>query len=182
MRRLADLSPRQRLLFGGAAVGGLVVVIVLILLIASATSDAAVEQPIAFNHSKHVHIAEDGIQCQFCHTGVYTSPVAGIPSVEKCMGCHGHIATDNPEIVKLTEYWENQEPIPWQRVYEQPSYVYFNHSSHVASGVTCGACHGDVGNMTVAEKVVDMTMGFCLDCHAKQDNKDALYDCTVCHR
>ena len=182
MRRLADLSPRQRLLFGGAAIGGLVVVIVLILLIASATSDAAVEQPIAFNHNKHVNIAEDGIQCQFCHVGVYDSPVAGIPSVEKCMGCHGHIATDNPEIVTLTEYWENQEPIPWQRVNEQPSFVYFNHSSHVSSGVTCGSCHGDVGNMTVAEKVVDMNMGFCLDCHAKQDNKDALYDCAVCHR
>jgi hypothetical protein len=180
MRRLANLSPRQRLLFGGAAATGLVVVIVLILLIASATSDAALDQPIAFDHNKHVY--ENRIQCQFCHTGVYTSPVAGIPSVENCMGCHGHIATDNPEIVKLTEYWENQEPIPWRRVYKEPSYVYFTHSSHVAAGVSCGACHGDVGNMTVAEKVVDLNMGFCLDCHAEQDNKDALYDCAVCHR
>jgi len=25
-------------------------------------------------------------------------------------------------------------------------------------------------------------MGFCLDCHAEQENKEALYDCAVCHR
>ena len=59
MRRLANLSPRQRLIFGGAAVGGLVVLIILILLISSATSDAAEKQPIAFNHNKHVHIADN---------------------------------------------------------------------------------------------------------------------------
>ena len=77
---------------------------------------------------------------------------------------------------------EKQEPIPWQRVNEQPSFVYFNHSSHISSGVTCGACHGDVGNMKTAEKVVDMNMGFCLDCHTEQENKNALIDCVVCHR
>jgi hypothetical protein len=36
--------------------------------------------------------------------------------------------------------------------------------------------------MTVAEEVVNMNMGFCLDCHAEQENKDALWDCAVCHR
>jgi c(7)-type cytochrome triheme protein len=98
------------------------------------------------------------------------------------MGCHTYIATDSQKIHKLAEYWEKQEPIPWVRVNQQPSYVYFNHASHVAAGVGCGSCHGDVADMTVAEPVVNMNMGFCLDCHAEQENKDALYDCAVCHR
>jgi c(7)-type cytochrome triheme protein len=98
------------------------------------------------------------------------------------MGCHSHIATGKPEIVKLASYWEKQEPIPWVRVNRQPSYVYFNHSSHISAGVNCGSCHGDVANMKEAESVVKMNMGFCLDCHAEQENKDALYDCAVCHR
>jgi hypothetical protein len=177
MRRLTSLLIKRRLLMGGAA-GGLVVVVVVLLLIVNAAG-AGDEQPIAFEHNTH---AENGIQCQFCHTGVYKSPAAGIPSVEKCMGCHTYIATDSNQIKKLAGYWERQEPVPWVRVNQQPSYVYFNHVSHVSAGVSCGACHGDVANMTVAESVVNMNMGFCLDCHAEQENKDALHDCAVCHR
>jgi c(7)-type cytochrome triheme protein len=155
----------------------LVVVGVIFLLIRSETS-AEDEQPIAFNHEAH---AQNNIQCQFCHSGVRNSFAAGIPSVELCMGCHQAVATDSSEIQRLAGYWERQEPIPWQRVYEQPSYVHFNHSPHIAAGVSCGSCHGDVARMTVAEQAVDMTMGFCLDCHNEQENKDALDDCAICH-
>lgn len=177
MRRLTSLSPRQRLLMGGAA-GGLIILVIVWLLIASAVG-AGDEQPIAFEHNTH---AKNGIQCQFCHTGVYRSTAAGIPSIGKCMGCHTYIATDSNKINKLARYWERQAPIPWRRVNQQPSYVYFNHASHVSASTSCGACHGDVANMTVAERAAHMNMGFCLDCHAEQDCKDALYDCAVCHR
>ncbi|RPJ01930.1 MAG: hypothetical protein EHM39_02585 [Chloroflexi bacterium] len=180
MRRLSRLSPRQRVLMGGAAAGLAVVLIILLVLVVGAVTGSDDEQPIAFAHNTH---AKNGIQCQYCHSGVYKSPVAGIPSVEKCMGCHQHIATESPEIQKLAGYWEDQEPIPWVRVNEQPSYVYFNHAAHIAASVSCGSCHGNVANMTVAEPVVDMNMGFCLDCHEEQgDKKEALWDCVVCHR
>lgn len=180
MRSLAGLSNRQRLVIGAAGVGVLVVIAVAILLLVNSSTTAAEDQPIAFSHQTHV--AENGLQCQFCHSGVSQSPVAGIPSVELCMGCHTHIATDNPEVQKLTDYWQNNDPVPWQRVYEQPDFVYFAHHPHIAAGVTCGSCHGDVGNATEVEEVVEMNMGFCLDCHAEQENKDALWDCAVCHR
>jgi c(7)-type cytochrome triheme protein len=98
------------------------------------------------------------------------------------MGCHQYVATDKPAIKELAGYWERGEPIPWVRVNREPDYVYFNHASHIAGGVTCGACHGDVANMTVARPAARMNMGFCLNCHADQENKDALYDCAVCHR
>lgn len=178
MRRLAGLSPRQRLLFGGALLGGAALVVILLVIVIAQTS-ADEGQPIAFNHKRH---AENGLQCQFCHTGVMKGPVAGIPSVEKCMGCHEYIATDSPQIQKLHGYWERQEPIPWKRVNSQPSFVYFNHASHIAAAVSCGACHGAVEEMTIAEPVANMNMGFCLDCHAQQEDKDALWDCAVCHR
>lgn len=179
MRRLAGLSLRQRLLIGGMAAGLLVVLIVVLLLILTSTTNAADAQPIKFDHSKHI---VNGIQCQFCHAGVTQGPVAGIPSVEFCMGCHANIATDSPEIKKLAGYYERHEPVPWVRVYELPDYVYFNHYPHIAAGVSCGSCHGDVANMTVAQQAARMTMNFCLDCHSEQKNSDMLKDCTICHR
>jgi hypothetical protein len=179
MRIPAGLSPGRRLLFGAAALAVLMLLIAAYLLFfRSETTTAATDQPIKFNHQVH---AQNNIQCQFCHSGVTKGPAAGIPSVEFCMGCHQTVATESPEIIKLAEYWDRQEPIPWERVNDQPSYVHFNHHSHIAAGVSCGSCHGDVANMTAAESVVNINMGFCLDCHAEQDNKDALWDCAVCH-
>jgi len=151
MRGLTRLSFRRRIALGGAAFGAVLVVVVLLIIISQ--TSAADEQPIAFNHSVH---AGNGIQCQFCHVGVQKGPVAGIPSVEKCMGCHEYIGTDNEQIEKLRGYWERQEPIPWKRVNDQPSFVYFNHSSHIAAAVSCGECHGAVERMTVAEPVANM--------------------------
>jgi hypothetical protein len=176
MRVLAGLSLRRRLLIGGGALTLVLALIVAFLFISG--SDAAADQPIDFNHQAH---NQHGIQCQFCHSGVNKSPVAGIPSVEKCMGCHTYVATESEEIQELAGYYERGEPIAWSRVNEQPRYVFFTHSSHMAAGVTCGACHGDVGNMQVAKEVANMNMGFCLDCHGDYD-REALYDCAVCHR
>ncbi|NDJ75496.1 MAG: cytochrome c3 family protein [Chloroflexi bacterium] len=158
-----------------------VLALVVVIFLVTSESDAAPEQPIDFSHQ--IHVAENGMPCQYCHSTVHNSPVASIPSVEKCMGCHNQIAIDSPGIVALTEYWENGEPIPWERVHNQPSYVYFSHQAHVAAEVSCGSCHGDVASMAAARQVVHMNMGFCLDCHAEQDNgREELYDCVVCHR
>lgn len=180
MRILAGLSPRWQFLLGTAVLTVIVLLVVGIYFLAfRSDTEAASEQPIAFNHETH---AQNGIQCQFCHSGVDNSPAAGIPSVAFCMECHEHVATDSSEIQKLAGYWERQEPIPWKRVNQQPSYVFFNHQNHIAGGVTCGSCHGDVASMTVAEPVTEMNMGFCLDCHKEQEDKQALTDCLVCHR
>ncbi len=180
MRILAGLSPRWQFLLGTAVLVVIVLLAVGIYFLASRSeTDAATEQPIAFNHEIH---AQNGIQCQFCHAGVSKGPSASIPSVAFCMECHEYVATDQPEIQKLAGYWERQEPIPWKRVNKQPSYVFFSHQPHIAAGVSCGSCHGDVASMKAAHSVTEMTMGFCLDCHRDQPNEDALTDCVVCHR
>jgi Cytochrome c7 and related cytochrome c len=134
-------------------------------------------QPIAYTHK--VHLAK-GLQCTFCHAGVDQGPDARIPSVSLCMTCHQVIATDKPEIKKLAAYKASGEEVPWQRVYgfEPSAHVKFNHAPHIRAGVDCATCHGDLHTMTVAERKVDHTMGFCVQCH-KQNN--APIDCVTCH-
>ncbi len=145
----------------------------------AARTRAAAEQPLAFNHQAMVQL---GIDCLFCHTDAPRSISAGMPSEEKCMGCHHIIATDNPEIQKLAGYWQRQQPLEWVRVNALPRFVYFSHQVHVAAGFNCERCHGDVGHMAIAVPVVEMDMGWCLDCHDQQPNKTQLRDCVVCHQ
>ncbi len=136
------------------------------------------QQPIAFTHKVH---AENRIDCtSYCHTGAGVGPVAGIPGVKQCLICHRTIATDRPEIQKIAAYEERGEDIPWQRVYgfSAPAHVKFHHAPHIRAGVDCSTCHGDVEQMTVAVRAVDLTMGFCVDCHRQ---RGASVECVACH-
>jgi len=134
-------------------------------------------QPIAYTH--RVHLA-NGMQCTDCHVGVDQGPDARIPSVNFCMSCHQAIAVDKPEIRKLAAYRARGEDIPWQRVYafEPSAHVKFNHVSHIRAGVDCAKCHGDMRTQAVAERKVDPSMGFCVQCHRE---KNASVDCVTCH-
>jgi hypothetical protein len=57
------------------------------------------------------------------------------------------------------------KPITWNRITDLPDYVYFNHSIHIAKGVACSSCHGDVAAMPLMQKSRTLTMKFCLSCH-----------------
>src|ERR1044071_4225375 len=52
------------------------------------------EQPVQFSH-KH-HVADDGIDCRYCHTSVETSAFAGIPPTRTCMNCHSQLWNTAP--------------------------------------------------------------------------------------
>lgn len=136
-----------------------------------------VQQPIAFNHQIHL---KNGMQCTDCHKGVTQGPDAGIPSVKFCMTCHQVIATDKPEIKKLTAYYKNGQDIPWQPVFwfYQSEHVKFRHNPHIRAGLDCATCHGDMRQRTVAVRKPDLTMGFCVHCHRL---RQAPTDCTTCH-
>jgi c(7)-type cytochrome triheme protein len=178
MSLLYLLSKSWRLVFSGAVLCFFLPVAANFLSVSQAPAGSG--QPLEFNHKVMVGL---GIDCLFCHTDAMRSPAAGMPSVEKCMGCHQLIATNQPVIQELAGYWERQEPIPWERVYQIPRFVYFSHRVHVvAGGLNCERCHGDVSQMTVAEEVVRMNMGWCLSCHDRQDNAAQLRDCVVCHQ
>lgn len=134
-------------------------------------------QPIAFTHK--VHLANK-MQCTDCHTSVEKGPVASIPGVKQCMMCHQVIATDRPEIKRVAAYLERTEEIPWQRVYAYyPSaHVKFHHAAHLRAGIDCSSCHGDMTQQTVAIRAINLTMGYCIDCHKQ---KKVSIDCTTCH-
>jgi len=100
-------------------------------------SDRSPIQPIEFSHT--IHATDNEIPCQHCHIYADKTPVAGVPSVSKCMGCHQSVPSvrESPEIIKLAAYWENQEPIPWIKVHDLPDYVHFTHKRHIKAGLAC---------------------------------------------
>ena len=137
-------------------------------------------QPIEFPHKIHT-FNEIGILCTECHSGAKTGARAGIPSINFCMTCHEDIGNaGDARIQSLRAYAKRGEDMPWQRVYGflDESHVRFNHAPHIRANVDCTTCHGDLTQMTVAQRVVDHTMEFCINCHQQ---KGASNDCLTCH-
>jgi hypothetical protein len=134
-------------------------------------------QPLVFPHD--VHVGKE-IACEFCHEGVSQGPVAGIPGVRTCMICHEAIATDRPRIQQMTALRDKGLDLAWQRVYgfAPEDHVRFNHAPHIRAGVECATCHGNLAEQTVAERVVEHSMGWCVNCHTE---RQASIDCLTCH-
>ena len=160
------------------------------------------EQPIKFPHPKHVKAL--GMNCVYCHFSATKSPDPGLPAVGTCMGCHLYTFAlmKKPEIIKLTDYWNKKQPIPWARVHRLPEYVRFPHMRHVNAGVTCQTCHGQINNMPQVFQYASLNMGWCVSCHVQgyspaeglkaagyvpdsatiaMPRKKASYDCSNCH-
>src|SRR4051812_21475916 len=137
---------------------------------------AGPEQPIDFRHRDHV--ITDRIECEYCHSTARRAALAGIPAVERCMGCHRFVATAHPEVVTLTRYWDRGAPIPWVQVNVLPRFVHFTHESHLRAKVACQDCHGRVEQTDRVVKAHDLTMGWCLSCHRQ---RNAPTDCLTCH-
>ena len=135
-------------------------------------------QPLEFPHNIHV---QEGLTCtEYCHESALKGPVAGIPGVTTCMICHAAIATDRPRIQQLAELEAKGEDVAWQRVYgfTSEAHVRFDHAPHLRAKVDCTTCHGAIGEQTVAERNVDLSMGFCVNCHTE---RKASNDCLTCH-
>ncbi|GAC1373750.1 MAG: c-type cytochrome [Hymenobacter sp.] len=132
-------------------------------------------QPIAFSHK--LHAGEHQINCAYCHTSVYKSKSANIPSANICMNCHSQIKTESPEIKKIYRAIERKQPIQWVRIHNLPDLAYFNHSQHTqVAGLQCQTCHGPIQNMEVVYQYSALTMGWCINCHREmplntKDNK-----------
>ncbi|UYZ63310.1 cytochrome c3 family protein [Hymenobacter weizhouensis] len=121
-------------------------------------------QPIAFSHK--LHAGEHQINCAYCHTSVYKSKSANIPSANICMNCHSQIKTESPEIRKIYRAIERKQPIQWVRVHNLPDLAYFNHAQHTqVGGIECQTCHGPIQNMEVVYQYSALTMGWCINCH-----------------
>ena len=135
-------------------------------------------QPLEFPHNTHI---SQGLKCtEYCHESVTKGPVAGLPSVKTCMICHDAIAVDRPRIKQITAMRARGVDLSWQRVYGYPatSHVKFNHAPHIRANVECATCHGNIGEQTVAQRNVDLSMGYCVTCHTA---RKVSIDCLTCH-
>lgn len=154
------------------------------------------EQPIPFSHK--IHAGVNKMECRYCHTSAYKSQHAGVPSLNTCMGCHSVVRTDSPWIQKLQKAYAEGKAIQWVRVHELPDHAHFNHKRHLAKGVQCETCHGDVKNMDKIYQAESLNMGWCLNCHRgfetpnyirknvhpdNPNSKDpvAPFSCNTCH-
>ena len=162
-------------------------------------SEGVLEQPIHYSHK--LHAGKLNIDCQYCHFNARKSKHAGVPPTGTCMGCHEHVPDTGrsdaakADLAKLKDYHEKGEPIPWVKVHDLPDFVYFTHKRHVKAGVACQECHGEVqDDMTVAYRVNQLSMGWCLNCHKShpsieenygaeaQQRRAEIKDCWTCHQ
>ena len=164
-------------------------------------------QPIAYSHK--LHAGDLGIQCYYCHTAAEQGKVSGVPALGTCMNCHKFVkkpdadGNTSPEIKKiydhlgLDEYGNddpNKKPYPieWKKVHELPDFVRFNHSPHLAAGVSCQECHGPIQTETRVAQTKSILMGRCINCHRDVKHKGILLrkdgtkasprlNCSTCH-
>ena len=122
-----------------------------------------IDQPVPFSH-KH-HVGQLGIDCRYCHTSVETSAFAGVPPTKTCMNCHQQMWAGSEMLNPVRESYKQNKSIPWERVHNLPGYVYFNHSIHIAKGVGCVSCHGQVDDMSLMSQAKPLLMEWCLKCH-----------------
>ena len=159
------------------------------------------QQPIDFPHNIHVGVLK--IPCLYCHPGALRGPSPGLPTETKCWGCHQQleITKTSPKLVPLVQAVQNNTPLQWVPVAWVPDFVHFVHRPHIAAGLNCEDCHGDVSKMTVYQNPQVLNMGWCLNCHRARTEDNAqnnpnndpavaatlaeervkLTDCSTCH-
>jgi len=149
-------------------------------------------QPIPFSH--RVHAGALRIGCTACHAYAERGPVAGIPSMARCRGCHRFVKEDpehrpavDAELKRAVERLRQDAPIEWVRVHRVPDHVGFHHARHVGAGVACRECHGAVEEMDAVRQVASLDMGWCLECHRREQaerpvERARLTDCWTCHK
>jgi hypothetical protein len=127
----------------------------------------APEQPVPFSH--RLHAGELGMDCRYCHNTVEQAAHAAVPPTATCMNCHAMIATQSEKLALVRQSAATGTPVPWVRVHDLPDYVYFDHSIHLAKGVSCVSCHGRVDTMDVVTQVETLSMSWCLECHREPE-------------
>jgi hypothetical protein len=132
---------------------------------------------VPFDHT--IHAGQYGIPCLDCHVYADKSPVAGLPSGRKCMGCHKFVAKEAPVVQKLAERVAAGQSLTWLRVFAVPDFIYFSHRMHVRAKVSCAECHGDMAAHKAITQDRPFTMGRCVACH---EERHATRECLSCHK
>jgi hypothetical protein len=136
-------------------------------------------QPVDFSHK--IHADKAGAKCDDCHSFRDDGSFAGLPTVDKCAGCHAApMGTSAAEKNFIDQYvTPNREP-QWSSYAGQPENVSFSHAAHVKRAkMACETCHGNTGTSgTLRPYRVDRISGYSRDVF--QGMK--MSDCVACHR
>lgn len=170
---------RPFLIWVGAAIlllgGGVILATIL-----AGTPAETIQQPIAFNHKRHL---AEGMACADCHKQVEKGPYATFPPMKQCLLCHSDPQGKHPDEPKIREFAERGEEIPWIQVNRLPGHVYFSHTAHVRHGkIGCQECHGDMKERTqpvTVSQIQNLTMERCMECHTQSKVST---DCLRCHK
>ena len=157
---------------------GLAIGILLLFLFITISQGSKTDQPISFNHKKHL---DQGLDCDACHLYFKTQTFSGIPTLATCLECHKEPITKSPEEEKIRQFERRKEEIPWKQIYRLPDHVFYSHRRHAVLGkIACQTCHGDIGQTQKppSKPWATMTMGWCMDCHRRSNVKN---DCLLCH-
>ncbi len=161
-------------------------------------------QPVDFSHK--IHAEKAGAKCEDCHSFRDDGTYAGIPTLDKCSGCHAAaMGTTVAEKNFIDQYvTPNREP-QWLSYAQEPENVYFSHIAHVKLGhVKYEQCHGNEGGAATLRPYQQdpisgysrdiwgrpvsriglrteggMKMDDCVDCHRPQGFE---YSCLDCHK
>ena len=133
------------------------------------------QQPVPYSHKTHQAL---GLKCNACHENADPGESMGFPAESFCMSCHQAVKEDSPHIEKVAAAAREKKPIPWVRVYQIPTNVYFSHRVHTAAGAKCDTCHGPVRERDLITKEVLHNMRSCMACHVATKARN---DCTACH-
>lgn len=135
------------------------------------------KQPVPYSHA--IHAGKLKIDCRFCHNTVEVAGNAAVPPTATCGKCHSGpvegvqvktaIHTASPKLSLVRESLTTGKAISWAKVHDLPDYAYFDHSVHVARGVSCVSCHGRIDQMEEVRQVAPLSMFWCLECHRNPD-------------
>ena len=154
-------------------------------------------QPVDFSH--RVHADKAGAKCEDCHAFRDDGTFAGIPTLDKCAGCHAAaMGSTAAEKNFIEQYVTPQREPQWSPYARQPENVFFSHITHVKRGqVKCEECHGAQGaggslppyredrisgysrDIWGTSTHRSMTMDGCVACH-RRDGRE--YSCLDCHK
>ena len=153
-------------------------------------------QPVNFSHK--IHADKAGAKCEDCHSFRDDGTFAGVPTLDKCAGCHAApMGTTAAEKNFIDQYvTPNHEP-QWSAYAAQPENVSFSHAAHVKRAkLTCESCHGNTGTSdSLRPFQVDRISGYphdiwkipgvphgmkmadCVDCHRRSGLEHSCLDC-----
>lgn len=136
------------------------------------------DQPVPFSHA--LHAGELKMDCRYCHNTVFDAAHAAVPPTATCINCHSPpdeqgvtalaaVRAESNQLKPIHESWKSGRSMAWKRVHNLPEFVYFNHSAHVNSGVSCKTCHGRIDQMEVVHQHEELSMAWCISCHRNPD-------------